>query len=976
MKRRLVRHLVRIAIVTSAIFCAGPSWSATVYVDSTATGANNGTSWANAFTSVQNALTAALSGDAIWVANGTYYPTTTTNRTLSFQLKAGVTLYGGFAGNETLLSQRNWVTNLSILSGDIGVKGIITDNSYHVVRGDSASSTAAVNGFTISRGRADGLLNDARGGGVYLTGGNQTLANLTITLHDANELGGGIYCSGASPTLTSVMISINDAFDLGGGMYVTNSSQPVLTNVTFSNNDADDGGGLYSTDSRPKLTNVVFTGNSADFNGGGMFNVADNPTLINVVFDRNSAGDDGGGLYNFAADDTLVNVTFSGNTAGVDGGAIYNFNSFPKFVNTVIWGNVATIGNSIFNNSSTPHISYCIVEGSGGSANWDASLGTNGGNNLDADADFVNPGIGDVHLDVCSAAINTGNNAAVPGSITTDLGGGARILFVTVDMGAYESLVPPGLRVYVKKNATGLNNGTSWANAFTELRDALTASLCSQVDIWVAVGTYKPTATTTRTISFQLRNGLALYGGYAGTETLLSQRNVLTNVTILSGDIGVPADSTDNSNRILAAGVVDTTAILDGFTVAYGNGRQGAGLANNGGSPKVRNVIFARNTAEDFGGGVYNAFGGIPRFTNVVLSRNHAKNGGGMSNDAGTNPRLIYVTFSNNVATLTGGGIDNASGSNPVLVNCVLWGNTAPAGAQIFNAGSTPIISYSDVQASGGSGSWNPALGTNGGNNIDANPLFVEAAYDNAHTGPGSPAGNVGRNSAVPPEVTTDLDGKPRIVTTTVDMGAYEFQTAPTLFATPNPMFFQSTCDTITLINVGGTTLTISGINGCSTPPHAIDTSMTAHTLLSGASTMLRVCVVPPAGIDTCTISIVSNASNTPTQVMVILDVLTAVGPEHLPKPFRIVSVAPNPFNPSTTVFFTLPAPMPVTTEIWSVTGARVRTLTNERIYGAGDNNVTWDGRNDQGSTVASGVYFVRVKTRLGLRVTRAVLLK
>jgi hypothetical protein len=825
-------------------------------------------------------------------------------------------------------------------------------------------------------GRADGLLEHANGAGIFIAGGTQTLRNLIISNHDANDLGGGMYIFDASPTLNNVTFSTNDAFDLGGGMYMTGESAPTLTNVTFFDNDANDGGGVYANDSNPRLTNVIFNSCSADFNGGGMFTVGHTPVLINVVFISNVAGDDGGGLYNFASDDTLINVTFSGNSAGVDGGAVYNFDSFPKFVNTIMWGNVATIGPEIFNNSSTPHISYSIVEGSGGSANWDAALGTNGGGNLDADPDFVNPGV-DVHLDVCSAAINTGSNAAVPSTITTDLGGNTRILFGTVDMGAYESLVPPGLRVYVKKGATGTGDGSSWTNAFPELRDALAAPLCNRVDIWVAQGTYTPTATTTRTISFVMRSGAAIYGGFAGTETLLSQRNVRTNVTILSGDIGAPLDSTDNSNHVLSATGVDTTSIVDGFTVAYGNGRQGAGIINTGGaSPKLRNIIFTRNTAEDFGGAVYNAFGGVPRFTNVVITRNTSKDGGGMSNDAGTGPRLINVTFSNNVATTRGGAIDNASGSNPVLINCILWGNTAPTGPQVYNSASTPIFSYSDVQGSGGSGSWDAILGTNGGNNIDANPSFVAPTLDNVHVYPGSPVINVGRNTAVPAEVTTDLDGYARITSGTVDMGAYEFQTAPTLFATPNPLFFQTTCDTVTLINVGGSTLTINGISGCTTPPHQLDTSMTAHSLPPSGTTKFRVCIVPPAGIDTCFVTIKSNASNTPTQVMVILDVLTAIGPDGPPRPFRIVSVAPNPFNPSTTVRFSLPAPMPVTTEIWSVTGARVRTLTRDRPYAAGDNSVVWDGRNDHGSPVASGIYFIRVSTRLGTRMTRAVLLK
>ncbi|HEY3171517.1 MAG TPA: hypothetical protein VGK86_02980 [Thermoanaerobaculia bacterium] len=117
---------------------------------STASGANDGTSWANAYTSLQSALAAAVSGDEIWVAAGTYKPTATADRTISLALKNGVGVYGGFAGTETMRSQRNPAVNITILSGDIGTVGVTTDNSYHVVTSDSTvTSTGILDGFTV-----------------------------------------------------------------------------------------------------------------------------------------------------------------------------------------------------------------------------------------------------------------------------------------------------------------------------------------------------------------------------------------------------------------------------------------------------------------------------------------------------------------------------------------------------------------------------------------------------------------------------------------------------------------------------------------------------------------------------------------------------------------------------------------------------------------------------------------------------------
>jgi predicted outer membrane repeat protein len=207
-------------------------------------------------------------------------------------------------------------------------------------------------------------------------------------------------------------------------------------------------------------------------------------------------------------------------------------------------------------------------------------------------------------------------------------------------------------------------------------------------------------------------------------------------------------------------------------------------LYNDNSSPALTNVTFSGNTAAQ-GGGVYNwthqGESSDPTLTNVSFSGNTADTqGGGMYNWT-SNPALTNVTFSGNNAD-EGGGMANWNGSSPTLDNCILWGNTATNGAQIYNGGSSPTISYSDIQGSGGSGAgWDNNLGTDGDGNIDADPQFVDAdgpddvvgtPDDDLRLGLTSPAINAGDNSAV--TVTTDLDGQPRIQGGTVDMGAYE----------------------------------------------------------------------------------------------------------------------------------------------------------------------------------------------------------
>ena len=201
---RLALRLVLFAGVAVCAQHAGPAWAGVIYVKADATGANNGLSWANAYTDLQAGLAAAEWGGEIWVAQGTYKPTTSTLRTVSFVLEAGVGLYGGFAGAETERGQRNWETNATILSGDIGIAGNTEDNTYHVVVG---AHLAVLDGFTITGGKGG-----SGGGGMYNENCSPTVTNCTFSGNaGGGGGGGGMYNSGSSPTVTNCTFSDNTA---------------------------------------------------------------------------------------------------------------------------------------------------------------------------------------------------------------------------------------------------------------------------------------------------------------------------------------------------------------------------------------------------------------------------------------------------------------------------------------------------------------------------------------------------------------------------------------------------------------------------------------------------------------------------------------------------------------------------------------------------------------------------------------------
>jgi hypothetical protein len=347
--------------------------------------------------------------------------------------------------------------------------------------------------------------------------------------------------------------------------------------------------------------------------------------------------------------------------------------------------------------------------------------------------------------------------------------------------------LPPDSVIYVDADATGGSGGSSWTNAFTELADALAlAPSCPNVNqIWVAEGTYRPTTGADRSATFRMRSGLAIYGGFAGTETARDERSSFEHITILSGDIGTPGDASDNSYHVVTGSSADGTAVLDGFTVTAGNAggvtvdeQNGGGLYIEAGSPTIANVRFQSNEAQSYGGGVFNGAGCSPNLVNVLFVDNSALlEGGGIYNESSF--YLLNASFSGNAAGGGGGGGLCSAAGNPVIWNTIMWGDTASCFpghvncAEIITYDGSPSISYSLVQGSGGSAGWDPEIGSDGGSNIDADPLYFDAIAGDLRILVGSPAIDAGYSEA-PGLPAADIAGNPRIEGGSVDMGAYE----------------------------------------------------------------------------------------------------------------------------------------------------------------------------------------------------------
>lgn len=795
----------------------------TIFVKHDATGANDGSSWSNAFTALSGALQAATAGDQIWVAAGTYKPAIGTLNA-SFSLMAGVQLYGGFNGSEATLAARNVAANPTVLSGDHSgddVPGDFTqkrtDNATHVVEvnaGVSPGVRAVIDGFTISGGNTKvGSINpdlSRRGGGI--------LANAPLSVRqcrftdNASDFGSGLAAIGAAASgilVDNCVFEDNSASGGSAGIFFRDLSAGGEVNKCIFRNNTTNRGCLYPlTSSGIVVDSCLFENNNAGANfTGGMFSWQSTFTLTNSIF-RNNTANSSAAMYNDGRDGvhffTIDNCLFENNTAN-NIGAINNWQATGEIKNSIFRGNKSkgfgqlyldgregndylTMTNCLFENNVADDQDPASDTYGGAFYNWQSSFTLKNcifrNNQADNAGALYNDGRFHTSEFVIDSCLFEDNR-------TNDYGGGA---------------------LYNWKSNFILSN-TTFRNNYGNTAGGIYNGDSTEYEIRKCLFEENDAAF-----------GACLVNFGQGIKGLVFESQFVNNDAVTSGGAVVNGFGADieiincqfDGNQARFGGAINnqndyTKLLLEHSSFTNNTAADYGGAVNVGAGMTllVGSCNFEVNTA-DFGGAIAMAEDSLDLtklyvansifLQNFCTTQGAALNlsdtetelenclfvtnlnlgdgaGGAISNNASadqTSPlKAVNCTFADNVSTI-GGGIaqwEDATGESSLRLQNCIFNNNSPNNYEV-EAGSPEVTSLGGNLS--GDGSLSGVLTqTNDQNQLD--PLFVDAANFNYHLMAGSPCIDKGIAAGAP---TTDLEGNPR--TSAPDQGCFEFQVVGT----------------------------------------------------------------------------------------------------------------------------------------------------------------------------------------------------
>lgn len=562
---------MRYFIFLSLVLLSLDSSAIRYYVRANASGNGNGLSWQTAFNNLEQALALATDGDEVWVAEGTYVPGNGASRESTFLIPGGVAVFGGFAGGETSLGQRNLLENLTVLSGERGTSGL-EDNVATIVTFSAMQHAVLIDGFLIERGYSDLVINRAAGidGGVN---NGYTIRNCIFK--DNTKDASGFPGSGLNGN--------------GGGAIRSahSTSGPIIIERCYFLNNRDlssDGGAI----------NISEAAGGANLLGGSVGNIT-----INRCFFKDNYAERFGGAVSLVIDGNVespmaifTNSVFEGNQCGLQGNyPAIRFNLNVRIEHCTTFNN-ARIPQSSFQDLTQPighfpsttnscEIYNCVLYGNANNQTGFGAFGSgtvildnnfffNGfsQNLVGGNVSFVNANSGDLRLLPSSAGINAANPSLT--TVSTDFFGRPRSLLGAPDIGAFELENTKKPVVYVREGGSLLSTGFTWSSALPNPLMDISPNT-DGIQVWISEGIY-PTAKQgpggSTIVYDQICNDCDYIGGFAGNETDIEDAD-FNRETIITG---APAGLAPTSVRVK--------------------------LTSNNGRSILRNLIFEDNTEQ------------------------------------------------------------------------------------------------------------------------------------------------------------------------------------------------------------------------------------------------------------------------------------------------------------------------------------------------------------------------------------------
>ncbi len=721
------------------------------------------------YATIQAGLDAAIAGDTVLVARGTY--TGFGNKNLQFHGRA-IELRCEEAGEciiDCEQSGRGFYfhygeANASIVDGfkitegrnpgGAGGGGIFCDNN----------SNPTINRCTITQCATS----NAEGGGIYCESSSPVITHCIISQNSANSggNGGGIFCFDSSPTISQCVISGNSSSNDGGGIYCHTYSNPVISRCTISGNTASGsygdgfGGGVFCYfDSNPAISRCTISGNFATYGGGISCYDNSNPAISQCSIAENSTTNQGGGVYcEFNSYPTITLCTIMENSTVYGGGGFYCRSGGSYIHSCIFWNNqslnfpnYAQIGPG--GSSSYVTVLYCDVQGG-----WSYGYGI-----IDADPLFVDASNHDYHLTSGSPCRDAGDPYYLPAPGETDIDGQPRIMNGRVDMGLDEY-------PYEDCNHNGISDhqdildGTSLDCNGNDTPDECELD-CNENDIAdscdIAAGTSQD--SDQNGIPDECNHEIRVPADYSTIQAALdaSSEDGFTTIRVAPGTYtGAGNKNLDFRGKTIALQCEGTGTciidclysgrgfdfhtretrycVVDGFTIKKGQNDFGSIFCRNYSSPTITRCTISGNND----GGIHCMEYSSPMIVQCTISENWSfSGGGGIYCELGSSPTITQCTISGNSSSTGGGGIvcDNSS---PTITRCKISGNFATRfGGGLDCYDSSPTITQCMITGNTVADSWNSGIG--GGIHCDNSNLTISQSTISGNIAQDSQGGGI-----------------------------------------------------------------------------------------------------------------------------------------------------------------------------------------------------------------------------------------